>query len=519
MAQSAASGAGFEYTFINDLSGGINSVDSPVAIADNQYRKAMNFYVSKTGALTKRKGYDFYNTSSINSSTTAIYGLYRFYQGGIDAHTIAIGNYGVNDKVLRQTSSSVYTWITSPTSGAWLSNAGIQINDYRDMMFAYCKDGSKFCYWNGDKTVGFKDVGFISTGVVVQPRLMCISDDRVFVVDARYKDEVFYTTYDGWLGLEPTEMNFETNASVVIPERSNNMSGITALFNFGMNDEMLVCRENDVYALYGVGTADYTLKKVSDVCGCINQKSICATEYGSIVFVGVDNVYEMVVTDADNNSINPIGDAIRDKISNVQTSKCCCAYYPAIESVLVGTTNGTLVYNCRSKAWTEWDIPISNMLYMHYSLDSKTFIFTKYDVGYVWNLFATTTDNTANVSFDWESKIYDGKEFAEYKKFRSVKFLTDTNMIMPFTSTFKVDDGMYEIVENVAIKKAVSLWGSAKFGTGKWAGGTLSILEQNLDDRCTGNFFAIKITGSNANQFTIYSIGAEETVKERRREQ
>jgi len=229
-------------------------------------------------------------------------------------------------------------------------------------------------------------------------------------------------------------------------------------------------------------------------------------------------------TDANSNAVIPIGDGIQDKLANTNLTKATCVYDPKIESVIVGLPNGTFVFNTRLRAWTEWTMGMSNSIRMQSSSDQNKVLFTTTAEGYVYENWIgeydkdTVTSGTI-IDFEMETKIFDGNEFAEFKKFRSMKFCCDTNTLSPFTATFKANDGDYLLEKDITIKKNVGLWDKAKWGIDKWAGGTLSICTGILNDKCTGNFFSIKINASHQYPLTIYKIAAEETTKERRREQ
>jgi hypothetical protein len=238
-----------------------------------------------------------------------------------------------------------------------------------------------------------------------------------------------------------------------------------------------------------------------------------------MIFVGIDNIYEMTVTDADSNRILPIGTVIKDKIKNYNTNTAVCKYVSALDSVVIGFSRGCLVWNIRTRAWTEWDIPINRLIVMNTVSDGNKCMFTKYNNGYMYELNSFESDDGVDIKFELETKTFDINEFAEFKKYRSVKFVFDTNYASPFYSAFKVDDNQYCITELVTLKDQNDLWDKGVWDAAKWAGGTLRIATHILNDKTIGNYFSVNISGENCYDLTIHKIAVEAVIKERRREQ
>jgi hypothetical protein len=512
----ADSGTDFDYKEIDDFGGGVNSYDSPSRILDNQVQRANNMYLSRMGALTKRDGYSKYVTGVAGSTTNSIFCLKRFYHGGVNKKTVISMRSGTIEKIMYASGAS---WIEVTSGSTFLSDGGTRFCDYRDYLFIL--NGVSFDYWDG-ATATKAAVGFTSGGVTLTPNIMAIHNDRIFIVDkSKNKDELYYSEYDGWTaGAAPTNLWFLTNSNIPIPMRSNDSQGITALYEYPNGGQLIVFRENDVYALTGTSSSDYKLDFVFGGGGALNQESVCCTDYGSMIFVGYGNVYEMAATDSTDNQVTPIGDQIKDKLKGINPKSTRIAYYPEIESILLCLPDGVQVWNARSRGWTPWEgLDISNIVCMSASSDYKKIIFTRYSDGYVYQLWDVHDDDGDDIDFNIETKIYATSQFADFKKFRSVKLSVSSYLEKPCLITFKTDGGAYSTSGTPQVSRNLDKYNQKKWMHTKWAGSSLTTETLILDDNCAGNYYSVKISGSNKKKFILYGIAVEAIVKERRREQ
>lgn len=500
------SGTQYDYLYINRFDGGINKNDSPLQIADNELRTAKNAVLTTRGAIAKRKGYK----KDISATAgTAIDNIYRYYFSNQKQTIVATRAAGNFNKIYKRGSSS-WTEITGGSN--LLKGRDVNFSVYRDTLFIY--DGAVWQYYTGSGNKA--DVGFDGAGLTLTPKLMEISDNRIFVVDSTSTESntLYYSAYNGWTASVPSDLDFGTNDNLYIPERISDSRGIVQIKSYGLNDELLVFRENDIWALSGVSSDDYQLLKVTGNAGCVAKNGIAETDYGSLVFPGVDQIYEL-----NGSELTPIGNQIIPLIKGVDLKKATSVYDPRIQSVIIGYPQGTLVWNTRSRAWTTWDIPFKKLIRYTASSDYGKIVFCLSGDNHLYEWNQTNQDDSSTIDFEMETKIFDYNQFAENKTIRGLKTTCDTYTLSPFSYEIRINDGTDTLSGNMTIDKTGSLYGKAYFDQDKWYGGSLSVAGTGLEDSYRGNMFSVKITASHSNDLTIYNMAVESRFTGRRREQ
>jgi hypothetical protein len=445
-----------------------------------------------------------------DSDSYSISRIHRLYVPGFK-QTIVAARRRLADtvEIYRYTPSGGWVEIT----GTDITRSGnVRFTDYMGNLYLY--DGDVFQYYRGSGTVR-ADVVYADDSREVKPRLMAVSDDRLFVVDSRYLDQIFYSEY----GSSPLEMDIKTDNWLPLPERTNDQSGITAMISFSPNDELLVTAENQVYALLGVGPLDYQFIKVSSNAGCVGPDAICATPYGQVVMAGVNNIFLF-----EGGTITSIAtNKIIDKLRGLNLRQAKAWYSPKIDSVVISTYKECFVWNCATRGWTTWDsLEVAHAALFGSAVDGGTVVFCKGDP-YLYEMGIGRDDDGEDFDMVVETKAFDFEVFAEEKQLRSVKVATDTFSLAPCSVEIICDDGVYELLQNVEIKKKVTLWSSttAKVGQSnvRYVGSTLSFGALSADTQSRGNTLAVRVTSRGDSPLTIYGIALELAQQKRRREE
>lgn len=475
----------YNYVQVSDFSGGLNLQDSQVSMADNQLQQCLNFILTRKGALKKRRGYDEDIAAAIGTGVIGVQDIYRLYSTTA-AETIVTGLLAVNPKIYLLGSSS-YTEITGGTALTY--GADVLYGDYRDYLFL-C-NGSQFQYHvagSGTKA----DV--VHAGTTVTPWMIRISDDRIFAVDtALDRNTLYYTEFDGWTTSPGTDMNFAAGNDVTIMTRSSDSGGITNMWKYGNNDELLVFRSNDCHALMGVDKNDYRLVQMSGVAGCVAKRGIAETAGGDLIVVGNGTVYMLRGA-----TFYDIGHDIRPRMDGVDMSDACAVYDQLRDCVLIGYRNGTLVWNVATESWSEFNIRFDCACRYTRASDSNKVLIGFNDKPYLYEYWKTKYDDGADILTRWQSKTFDLGAFYQEKFLRGIKTLTDAEVTTPFYVTVILNDGQSSKRRQMTITLVGSLW-----DTGIW--------DAADSVWASGNFMLGGLVFDMARRYNIFSILCDDT--------
>lgn len=503
---------------IDDFSGGMNTQDSPIALDNNQAQIMLNAVLTKKGAISTRNGYGKYSTNAFPTNAGAwtyrsTWEMVRYYSPSFSITVAAVRYYDATRLFWydEDAGSGTYgTWVELTTTAPIPATNRVSFCVYRDILFVF-NGLDTLKYWDGDTgTSALTDCGFKAGTLTVYPKIMKVCDDRLFMVgyaDGVYsRTSVFYTNFDGWTGVVPTELEFEGANEVVIPQRISDKRGITGLHVSARNDELLVAAEYGVWALLGTDEDNYELQKIADEAGCVSQNGIIATPYETTIMVGVNEVYELT-----DNGFNPIATQIKAKLQERVLTECCVAYDKDSDSVIIAagpTGDGELVYNARTGGWTEWNIGIDTIHRLQYSGDDERLIFVKTSTNNVYT-FDSAYDDDDGTAFKWKlkTKAFQIDGFAPTKAIRAVKAIYDSThdstTELPFDLTISVNNG--DTIVSVRDTVRGTRWNNFKWNQAAWAAGTLMIGSSSVQLN-PGNIIVFTLEKTNDNRLTLYGL-------------
>lgn len=416
-----------------------------------------------------------------------------------------IGIYGETDEGRYAAASLVYNYERG---------VPVQFVNYRDYCFSF-NGTSKFYWYDGsliDKYVLTSGVcHFSSSGVTgLQPRLICVCDDRFFMVSAAHdRNTIFFSQENVWTTNPSTDILFPIDYDIVIPERNSDKEGVTNMISFGNRDEMLVFRARDTWVLTGSDWTDYDLMKLSGAAGCVSPRGAVETPDGSIIFVGVEQIWEY-----DGNSINPIGNEILPKIKGVDLSTAVVVYDAENQVVRIGYSGGTLVWNVSRRiwdgatvrAWTEFDICFDWACQYTDPSDYNKLVFGRRDVPYVYEANCGTTDDGSDIRFTIQTKTFDLNEFAEKKRFRLIKALAGVEEFDAFDVSLIINNGENQDTKSMYVPLG-TIWGEFVWGQSTWSGDSIRVGDVSAsDDLIMGNNVSIRCDKTSSKDLTIYKL-------------
>jgi hypothetical protein len=374
-------GTPYEVVEIVDFSGGLSKSTSRFALEPNQVREAMNVLIEPDKALTKRKGYSKYTTTTGIGNLTR---CYHFYATGSVSSTLVASNATTATKIYKQSS----TTLSEITGGSTFSpSATVDIYGFRD--YALFFDGTSWDYSSSALSTraacGFKTGGLSA----LTPDFMVDSDTRLFVRVPSAPNTLYYTDFDGWdAGMSPAEWDFPSTNFVAIPDYAPDRNGITTAVSVGTEDSLLVFRDNDMWILRGVGS-DYSFEKVASPTGCVAKHGAVVTAEGNVIFIGSENVYEY-----DNRRVNIIGRDLSDSISGKNLRNAWMVYDPDKDVVIWGTEDFTYVWHCSTRSWTELSIIAKDACRLSAAQDYNTIRFIRSDKPHVYTMFDGQVDDS-----------------------------------------------------------------------------------------------------------------------------
>jgi len=490
---------------IGDFSGGINKNKSKFALKDNQVVKATNMIIYPEASLTRRKGYTKVNTVA-TSDLLKITNAHINYQDGVSAYLVA--GQTTTDGAFYKLVGSELTEITGGTS----FNNSDNLNIYTFREYALFFDGESFDYSEDLSTKSA--CGF--TGNTLKPRLLAASDKRLFVVDSRYPNSLFYSDFNGYSG-SPADWQFPTNNEIEIPDHSADPSGITNILSVGPEDSLLIFRENDVWKLIGEGYSNYVLRKLISPGGCISPRGAAVTARGDVIFIGNGNIYEY-----DGERVSIIGQDIRDDIKDADLTSATAVYEPYYDIVIIGWEDKSLVWHCSTRSWTEFTFPMNTSERFIKSTEDNEIYFTHGSS--IYHMFDSEQDDGEDIRWEVETRAYMVDSFYYLSTFRDCKFLVESTEEEPFNITV-YSDGVTVRDCAATLKTIGGEWDVDKWDIMLWAGkANVAYLQGNVNNAIRqadhkGHFFIVNIQQEDDNPFTLHGIAINVQEPKGRKEQ
>lgn len=516
-----------QFVYFN-CDGGLNLESSPFELNENEMQKAKNGLITRKG-YEKRKGYAEYITDPITdalATATGIDNIYRFYSA-YGTFTIAVGICPTDYKLCYHDGTS-WTALVEDAGATLTHSSHVRFEVYRKRLFIY--NGSEFWYWDGTGNAyacefyGATDpINYLTT---IIPKAMAIADDRIMVVPADDDEVVWYTDANGWDSVATTELKFGVDSDLPLPERTNNLNGIINLVNYGLNDDLLAKRENDIWILAGVGPTDYQWIKLDEGGGNVAAEGVVAvqevarpnepTRESYLLSVGNGKIFMV-----QGGACDSVSAPVRKRLRNKGLSGAVAVYDGDNEIVLISVNNTTLVWDCSKLVWaSEWDINFDCAFRCTAHSDYNAVLFGWKTSVYVWQLNSGTDDNGDNILFWFQSKAFTFLESAETKEVRHFQVLCDTKEDTPCSMTIYVDETTVSSAVDIDVKRKTggnTKWGVKKWGTFKWGGRKKRMATVSLSDGLKGNSFSYKISSNDTNDLTIYQVGVEVGLESLRR--
>ena len=404
----------------------------------------------------------------------------------------------------------------------------VQFCCYRDTLFA-C-NGSAWVYFTPTTGAPICSPVVLNPGVDpttsgpyvtdLVPDFMEINNDKLFVKDPRYPDELFFSIEYAWNTSPGVDMSFRLLDNFFIPERNSCQGGIVGFISSTLLDSIVTGRNRDMWYLTGVDVLDYQDQKLSALQGFISPRGFCETEDNTLISVGIDQISET----AFNYVPIPIGDNITPRIVGVDMSDCCAVYDMLNKCVRIGYKGGELIWNVARKladgqplrAWTESTQRFTCACRYTALADANKIIFGRRDEPYVYRMNTGTTDDGADIRYIIETRTDDLGEFTTDKKLRNVKVETNGQKFQMFNLTTILNNGEQQQTYQGKVRLG-NLWGQLIFGKETWSGGAIRTGNVSLSqDMIASNEFSIKIDDTSSNSLTIYKIGVEVSAHLRR---
>lgn len=352
---------------LTTFDGGLNNVDSPLEIAENESPDLLNVLIDQDGIVSTRPGAVF-NADISNVVTTITHngGSPMAYDQSIEYnnYTYYINKYGIYVGI----GSTIYELIAP----AGTETKGVETLDEINKTITYRPtDDESADTFKGANNIG--DLLTIAEGVehyLYAGYIMCLHKNRLFITNIR-TNTFYYSDIDNLLYF-PTAQFFTT-------PHDTRYDFNTALYSF--NDVLITFKANTVFALYGNDETDYDFKEVTVQCGTTFRYSIQKVN-NDLVYLGSDyqfyslydvrTDYKRMLTKIISTQIDifkyPI-ELFKTDIAQYTSggvgNNSYCSENVNIQSVFYNnnyiisfnteSNKKVLVYNIIKKAWVVWD--------------------------------------------------------------------------------------------------------------------------------------------------------------------
>jgi hypothetical protein len=329
-------------------------------------------------------------------------------------------------------------------------------------------------------------------------------------------NSVFFTEYGGYNSLTPEGLLIPVENYFNIKEQCNDQRGITGLRSYSTQDELLIGRENDLWILLGVGSTDYTLRKLSGQLGNVSYDGMCEIDDGRVVIVGNGKIGLL-----DGGYVYSVGDDIQPRLEYTSMRDCITAYDPKRNLVYITSPTGCWIWNIKRSdggaqpitAWTEFDIPMDNVIRYSSSYDNNEMYITLIGSTKLYKL-GGDTDNGSDITMAFTTKIFDLNTFAEKKLIRGIKSLQDTNTEYPFTVEIFMDGNRTNYSQVMKLPVWGSMWDAVLWDKFIWSdtnskNGSM-VFNPKIEQK-DNNFFeiAIRVSVTDSNPLSVYKLAME----------
>lgn len=322
----------FQY---NDFHGGLNTLDAPFLLTDNQARDLSNVQGTTAGAVTKRGGWQTLRATPhiLDSLFAPVDGNALIAVDMVAGNILSITSWGGATATLKTglTGGNSWEWVRGPVVGGQGPTYGM--SGSTDTPQQWNEVAGTTTNWTAT------DAG----GTVPNGQYCIYHQNQVYVAGTAANPSRLY-----WSGIaDPTAWNpANLNGSGFMDFDPNDGQVITGIGIVG--PYVAVFKETKTWILISAATA--TARKLSEQIGCTSHRSIAAGSEGTY-FLGVGEVYL-----TNGSKITPISDKVTPTIAGGTFTAGC---YINRHYYLSGSVSGagvTLDYDARLASWWKHSI-------------------------------------------------------------------------------------------------------------------------------------------------------------------
>lgn len=255
----------YHYYPMVDFSGGLNSYDSSIQIANNEVKDAQDVYFDKRGVVQKRNGFTVYGTTG----TAAFNNSIAYTDASSNNWLIVIATDGIH----ASNSNGIFSVLIATVPAFQTSVVGA-VNAFGKVYFV---DSIQGLYsWDGTTT---RYVAGSPKGSIITQfhNRLWVSGLPIPNQNHLYSSE--YLNGENWLvsaasATQPVDLQVGLN---------DNFNAITGLYA-GYNDTLYVLKQLSVNALYGFDQSDFQIRILTQDAGCVDGQSI-QPFYGNLVWL------------------------------------------------------------------------------------------------------------------------------------------------------------------------------------------------------------------------------------------
>ncbi len=486
-----------------NFNGGLNSTSGPLSVGNNESSDLQNIDFNKFGSILKRNGYSALNTSAITGSALSD-GLWWY-------EFVSSGSY--LSKLINITNSKAYKM--DDLDGTW-----------DDITGAVTITAGNFCdfdnflnevYITNNEDVPFKWTGTGNVSAATVPPSLTKARFNI-----QFQNYLFYlnvvvggTTHQSriyWSDLADTSSFLATS---FIDISKNDGQAISSRAVLG--DRLVVFKERSIYNVFFTGDSDipFTVQKSNSIVGCVAPWSVQEVENG-LVFLSYDGFYYY-----DGNNSYKISQNIQTTLSGYNLTRLNQGrsmrqkdknrYFCSLPSSGQTENDVVVVWDWQLNAFSIYTgIAASSMTTVYVGGIQERIYFGDYD-GFVYRMDNGIDDYPLNVQTAIESFYYTNwKHFDDIVDSKGIPnvyiYYQTSNSVLTFAYSYDFENSdTYTLTMSTAT--GVSVYGTALYGTGTYAGTGGSYQRKDLDGR--GRVVRYKFyNGTIGETFQIDGIGS-----------
>lgn len=371
---------------MNAFTGGVNNVQSPVFVADDESTDEYGFDFDEYPNRTVRKGKTTYGASG-NAQTNLMTNFK-------DTHLVR----AVGTQLQYNSSGTTWTNISGTYSNSDWSAANFEVAGDDALILTNGVDPVK--YWNGSTLANLSSNAPTGRYITADP-------SRIFIA----KDNILY-----WCGFQDAKDWTSKENSGFADYYTYGGGNITALMNF--RDIKYIWKEDAMAGLYGTNFFDFRIVEVSNNIGCVSHKTVKEVN-GKLFWLGQQDVYQFT----QGNPI-PIGEKIRgflNRINRAHIGKCTAftdglRYYLCLVIDNATEPNLRLVWDTR---YDRWRVPAYNENF-RYGVLFKNAMYVGDSNGQTWKVNDGTTDNGVAIPWYMDSKAFSEGIMEAEKEYKEI---------------------------------------------------------------------------------------------------